>query len=189
MLFEPEALRQVKAFLDAYHIPHMIVGGIANAVWGQLRATEDADLKVQTDPMSASEFRKLAETAFKPYRRLGLGGAESSLVVSVEVSPGIVFDMLVGVLPYEMQAIKRAIVMNVAGVQMPVCTAEDLIIHKAIADRQKDWIDIEGILTRQMSKLDAAYIRDWLVQFGEALEKPELVKRFNDLFAKAASGL
>jgi hypothetical protein len=72
--------------------------------------------------------------------------------------------------------------MHIEGVPTRICTAEDLIIHKVIADRGKDWIDIEGILMRQRGKLDIQYIRNWLTQFAEALEKPELVTRFNDLY-------
>ncbi|MBI3360483.1 MAG: nucleotidyltransferase, partial [Chloroflexi bacterium] len=180
----PEALRLVKDFLEAHQIPYMVIGGIANAIWGQIRATEDADVKVSTSGMTISEFRRLAEARFKPYRRPWLGRAESSLIISVEVMPGIVTDMLVSVFPYEEQAVKRARVMDVEGIQLPVCTAEDLVVHKAIADRDKDWMDIDGILLRQKGKIDVAYIRNWLRQFGDALEKPYLIKRFNDLYAK-----
>jgi hypothetical protein len=52
---------------------------------------------------------------------------------------------------------------------------------QVIADRAKDWIDIEGVL-RQRGKLDINSIRDWLTQFAEALEKPELLTRFNNLY-------
>jgi len=33
---------------------------------------------------------------------------------------------------------------------------------------------------RQRSKLDVKYIRDRLIQFAQALEKPELVMHFNN---------
>jgi predicted nucleotidyltransferase len=91
--------------------------------------------------------------------------------------------MLVAVLPYEEQAIRRAELIEVEGLSLPICTAEDLIIHKAIADRPKDWLDIEGIILRQRGRLDTVYVRDWLAQFAEALEKPELLTRFNGLYA------
>ncbi len=60
-------------------------------------------------------------------------------------------------------------------------TAEDLIIHKAIADRPKDWMDIEGVIWRQRGKLDVPYLRRWLREWGQELEKPYLLSRFNDL--------
>ena len=37
-------------------------------------------------------------------------------------------------------------------------------------------------IVEQRGKLDIQYIRNWLTQFAEALEKPELVTRFNDLY-------
>jgi hypothetical protein len=58
---------------------------------------------------------------------------------------------------------------------------EDLIIHKAIAAREKDWIDIEGILTRQRGRLDQEHILNWLDQFAQALDRPEIVTRYQGL--------
>jgi predicted nucleotidyltransferase len=183
MLFRVDALQQVDSFLKAYGIPYAIVGGIANAVRGEPRTTHDADFKVLVQGMTIARFRALAEAQFKPYRRPWLGRAESALVISVEVAPDMIVDLLVAVLPYEEQAIQRAELIKFEELLLPVCTAEDLIIHKAIADRTKDWQDIERILLRQRGKLDVAYVRDWLAQFAEALEKPELVTRFDDLYA------
>jgi len=90
--------------------------------------------------------------------------------------------LLVGIFDYERQAIERAVETDIEGVPTRVCTAEDLVIHKVIADRAQDWIDIEGVLMRQRGKLDINYIRDWLTQFAEALEKPELLTRLNNLY-------
>ena len=59
-----------------------------------------------------------------------------------------------------------------------------MIIHKAISERQKDWEDIEGVLLRQDDRLDQAYILGWLAQFGQALEQPELIQRYQDLWEK-----
>jgi hypothetical protein len=44
-----------------------------------------------------------------------------------------------------------------------------------------DWLDIEKILLRQGAKLDVEYIRSWLLQFADALEKPTLVAQFEGL--------
>ena len=35
------------------------------------------------------------------------------------------------------------------------CCAEDLVVLKAFAGRDRDWADIEGILRRQAGRLDA----------------------------------
>lgn len=180
MLFQVDALREVDAFLKAHDVPYVVIGGIANAVRGEPRATHDADLKVLIKGMTIAQFRALVEARFKPYHHSWLGRAESALIISFEVAPDMIVDLLVAVLPYEEQAIQRAELTEIEGLSLPVCTAEDLIIHKAIADRPKDWLDIEKVLLRQRGKLDVAYVRDWLAQFAEALEKPELLTRFEE---------
>ena len=85
-------------------------------------------------------------------------------------------------LEIEREAIKRAVHAEVMGITTRICTAEDLIIHKAIANRDKDWTDIESILIRQCGKLNIKYIREWLTQFAEALEMPVILSRFNQLY-------
>ena len=97
-------------------------------------------------------------------------------------SPDVAVDILVSIFDYEKIAIERAVNAKVLGVPVRVCTAEDFIIHKVIANRGKDWGDIEGILVRQRGKLDLAYIRNWLSQFAKALENPEMLSRFDDLY-------
>jgi predicted nucleotidyltransferase len=90
-------------------------------------------------------------------------------------------DFLISIFDYERQAIDRAISIEIEGIRMRVCTAEDLIIHKAIANREQDWIDIEGILIRQAGKLNQDHIADWLGQFAEALESHEIWERYRKL--------
>jgi len=58
------------------------------------------------------------------------------------------------------------------------CTAEDLVIHKAVAGRGIDLDDIQGVITRQRDRLDARYIRRWLREFSAMLESPEVLERF-----------
>ncbi|MCJ7584130.1 MAG: hypothetical protein MUO30_05110 [Anaerolineales bacterium] len=128
MIFQIRTLRKITAFLTEYKIPFAVIGGIANAERGRMRATEAADLKVLIQGRTISVFRKLAESCFKPYRRPWLGKAESGLIVSVEVEPGMVVDMLTAVFPYEELAIRRAEIIIIDGVPLPICTAEDLII-------------------------------------------------------------
>ena len=63
-----------------------------------------------------------------------------------------------------------------------ICTAEDLIIQKAITGRSKDWLDIEGVIIEQNEKLDRQYVKYWLEQFSEALGQPEILFQYNQLW-------
>jgi predicted nucleotidyltransferase len=182
MVFQIRFLKPIITFLNELDIPYMVIGGIAIAERGRVRTTEDADLKIFVQGRTISEFRALAESRFKPHHRPWLGKSESALIVSVEVEDDMVVDMLASILPYEEQAIQRAETIVIDGLALPVCAAEDLIIHKAISNRHHDWYDIEGVIIRQRGKLDVKYIRHWLKQFAEALETPEMLTRFEKLY-------
>lgn len=41
-----QALDEIQQFLALHDIQHVVIGGIANAIWGRPRVTLDADLKV-----------------------------------------------------------------------------------------------------------------------------------------------
>ena len=183
MLYSSEALRRVVAFLEEQKIPYMIIGGLAIATWGEMRVTHDADFKVSID-MPLAQFRSLVLQHFSERLTNIPKHMLSPHIIHIWALPNVAADMLVSIFDYERQAIERAVEMDIQGIPTRVCTAEDLIIHKAIAERGKDWIDIEGILIRQRGKLDTVYIRDWLTQFAEALEKPELLGQFDLLYGK-----
>jgi hypothetical protein len=62
---------------------------------------------------------------------------------------------------------------QVAGVPVPLPTPEDLIIMKAVAHRERDMLDIEGLLATHPS-LDVSRVRFWVRAFADALESPEI---------------
>ena len=127
---------------------------------------------------SIVEFVTLVGTQFKFRVADPQSFAKQTFVVPINATNGIGVDLGLGFLPYEEQAVAKGIIVTFRGVRFLVCTAEDLIIHKAISERAKDWNDIEGVLARQGNKLDQIYIKFWLEQFGLALEHPGLVARY-----------
>ncbi len=178
-----DALRRLKEFLEAHDIPYMVIGGVANSVWGQPRYTHDVDLKISLGEQRIAEFAALLSQHFRFRYPDGVAFAQRTYVLMIDVTEEVPADLAVGFLPYEMEAIARAITTDIGGVVVPICAAEDLIIHKAIAAREKDWIDIEGILTRQRGRLDQEHILNWLDQFAQALDRPEIVTRYQQLRA------
>lgn len=179
-----EALREVVEFLDEHALRYVVIGGIANAVWGRPRATLDADLKVMIGDRTISEFVKLFRTRFGFRVDDPTAFAQQTYVLPLAASNGIGVDVGIGFFPYEEQAVEKAVSVQYGGLGFIVCSAEDLIIHKAISEREKDWGDIDGVVRRQGSKLDQKYILYWLEQFARLLERPQMVKRYNSLRRK-----
>ena len=61
------------------------------------------------------------------------------------------------------------------------CSAEDLIVLKAFADRSQDWMDVEGIIMRQGDHLNSSHIFQQLTTLSELKEAPEIVDKLNRL--------
>lgn len=181
MLKQLEALRKVVEFLDQHNIRYFVIGGIANAVWGRPRATRDVDFKVLLGEREIGEFVTLIGSYFECRAPEPIAFAQQTFVVPIQASNHVPVDLVLGFLSYEEQAIEKAVVVECHGVTFPICRAEDLIIHKAISPRERDWDDIAGVLARQADKLDEAYIEHWLARFAQALEQPELVLRYENL--------
>ena len=181
MFNSPQSVQRIIDFLNERNVPYMLIGGLAVSIWGETRVTHDADFKVSID-MPLAEFRKLVLEHF-PERPMNIPAHKrSSHIVHIWASPEVAADLLVCIFDYEKEAIKRAVEKDVLGLPVRVCTAEDFIIHKATANRAKDWMDMENIIIRQRGKLDVKYIREWLTQFAEALETPEMLDKFNELY-------
>ena len=173
-----EALRRAVRFLERESIPFVVVGGLANTVWGEFRATRDVDLKVYIGKRMAQEFAGLVAEEFAPAAPTPGGPA---LIVSIAVLPDVVVDFLIAIPGYEEEVLARARSFHFGEMPLPVCAPEDFVIYKVIADRSKDWADVEGVLIRQRERLDQKYIRTWLAQFAEILERPDWLTRYEGL--------
>lgn len=176
-----QALDEIQRFLALRNIQYVVIGGIANAIWGRPRVTLDADLKVLAGQRSIRELVELLSTQFRFRVPDAVSFVRRTYVVPLYASNGAGLDLGLAFLPYEIQAIERAVITTYEGVTFPVCTAEDLLIHKAISEREKDWLDIDGILDRGGKRLDQGYIMLWLEQFAEALERPQILQRYRSL--------
>jgi predicted nucleotidyltransferase len=179
-----EAVREVSEFLDRHGIRHFVIGGIANAVWGNPRATRDADFKILIGDLSIAEMVGIVGQQFQFRVSDALAFAQRTYVLPIVASNQVEVDIELGFLPDEEQAIERGLNMQREGVSFAVCTAEDLIIQKAVSERERDWDDISGVLKRQGSQLDQNYINRWLEEFAQALDRPEMVERYQHLRKK-----
>ncbi len=66
-------------------------------------------------------------------------------------------------------------------IDLKVCTIEDLIIHKAISTRQKDWIDIEILIHDQRQIIDWPYLLKNCTELSDFLDRSEIIKNIRRL--------
>lgn len=168
-------------FLEQHGYRYAIIGGIALSQWGVVRFTYDVDIKVLVPDTDYAAARAALCAAF-PFTTRDLA-PENPLIVAVDIE-GVIVDFLLALPGYEELIIERAVQRDLGGWSAWICSAEDLIIQKVVAGRSKDWPDVEALLIEQRGRLDEAYIQDWLAQFAEALERPEILTDYQRLLNK-----
>lgn len=178
------ALRKAIDWLDTHGYRYAVIGGIAVSQWGFLRATDDVDLKVLVPNTDYSVARAALRAAFPERARKHV--PENTFIVDVAID-GVIVDFLLALPGYEELIIERASQRDLGGWKVWVCSVEDLIVQKFSAGRGKDLIDLEELLIAHRGKLDEAYIENWLAQFAEALEKPEILTEYHRLLAQSKS--
>ena len=57
-------------------------------------------------------------------------------------------------------------------------------MHKVVANRDKDWLDIEGVMARQWGRVDLVVFRDEVGPLLELRGDPEILARFDRLHEK-----
>ena len=169
-------------FLEKNDYRYAIIVGVALSQWGRIRVTQDVDFKVLVTDTEYTAMRAALRAAFPTRAREHV--PENPFIVAVEIG-GVVVDFLLTLPGYEELIIERAVRRDFGNFSAWVCSAEDLIIQKVVAGRGKDWPDVEALLIAQCGKLDEAYIEDWLSQFAEALEKPEILTDYKRLLAES----
>lgn len=178
------ALRASIHFLEANGFSYAIIGGIALQYWGAVRNTYDIDFKVIVPDSDYSAAHASLRAAFPKRGRPHL--PQNPLIVDVIIT-NVIVDFLLALPGYEELIIKNAVRWQMNGWSAWVCSAEDLIIQKAVAGRGKDWLDVEALLIEQRGKLHESYIEDWLAQFAEALGKPQILTEYQGILTKIKS--
>lgn len=180
-----ETAWQLHRFLIEREIPYAIIGGIAVQRWGQPRLTRDVDLTIQLPAGREEPILREILRAFPGRMDDALQFALVHRVLPVRLPGGSEADITLGLPGYEEHVIARAVDYDLGGERtVKLCSAEDLIIHKAVAGRPQDLMDIEGIVARQRDRLDLAYLRRWLGELSTLLDDPEVAQRFERAWAE-----
>jgi len=136
--------------------------------WGQPRLTEDVDRTILTGFGGEEPYIDALLDRFRARREDARDFALQFRVVLLESGEGIPLDVALGAMPFEARAVDRSSSFALpGGASLRTCSAEDLIVFKTFAGRAKDWLDVEGIILRQRTKLDTALIWDELTPLLE----------------------
>jgi hypothetical protein len=184
------ALRALSAALDALGQPAMIIWGIAVIARGVPRQTIDIDATVAAADLDLEQvLETLASHRITPRIADALDFARTRQVLLLRHDPtGTPLEVSLAWLPFEMEALARATFVDFGGVRIRVATAEDLIVLKAVAWRDRDRGDIERLLLLHGGAVNFDRVRALIGEFGAAIDEPERLGEFDALVRRTLAG-
>ena len=174
------ALLTLSSWLTESKIPHMVIGGFAVTVWGEPRFTRDLDITVSVPSERFSHAigeicHRFASLASEPLKFVTDTRVLPIMVESVPV------DLIFAALPYEEDAIARARPVKVSNGTVPICSPEDLVLHKIVSHRPRDHEDIEGVFRYRHSELDYGYLDPRVEEIADALSDRNMLDWYRSL--------
>lgn len=175
------AAKEVADFMTERQWKFCLIGGLAVLRWGQPRTTLDVDMTLLTGWGEEAQYVTALLESFESRIPEGHAFALSRRVLLIRASNGRDVDISLGALPFEAQMTLRAVRVEFApGLELPCCTADDLFVMKAFADRPRDWLDAESIAVRQKN-LDSEYILQHLAELSRLKDAPHILDRAQQL--------
>lgn len=184
------AAQEVQAVCGQHGWRFCFIGGVAVQRWGEPRLTQDVDLTLLTGFGGEEAYVDALLETLSPRRQDAREFALVHRVLLVRTGGGVDVDVALGAFPFEERSVARASAWSWAdGGSLLTCSAEDLLVHKAFAGRDRDWADVEGILIRQHGKLDLDLARTELSPLLELKAAPEAMDKLESLVDRVARRL
>ena len=165
-----EVLSTAVRALSSPPLPYCLIGALALGAYGRPRATHDVDLLILTDSATSHSY-------LDPLRAKGFAVAsdwhESNPMAQNVVTrlahplaPDFPLDLIFATSPLHKNALDRRKLFDLHGIQVPVSSAEDLILLKLSASRPRDFDDVMGIIGNAGAPLDLDYLWSWADRLG-----------------------
>jgi hypothetical protein len=184
-----EALSHVWRVLEPLNRATAVMGGLAVAVWQQVRATQDVDLLIDVGDENINDLlQKLAAANIRPKREpplLTIGGQRilQCLYEPPESFVDVQIDLLFADAEFHRTALRRRKVIRLPGTNLDVSvvSCEDMIIFKLLAGRILDRVDSASLLRANRANLEIGYLTGWA-------DKLKLRSELVEIWAEAFPG-
>ncbi len=168
--------RALQQFVADRGWPFCFIGGVALQHWGEPRVTRDLDLTVFTGFRGEASVVDGLLAHYRGRRTDARDFALRHRVLLLITPAGIAVDVALGALPFEADMMARATDVEFEpGVALRICSAEDLFVLKAFADRLQDRADVAGIARRRGRGLDWDAILTRLTPLAETKGDPAIL--------------
>ena len=170
-----DALARLNRTLERQGLSYVVIGGFAVIVLGYDRMTRDIDAVVMgADPQLDDLVAALAEEGLT-IRAGDMQFVKQFRILRLISPGGTDVDLSLGFLPFEDEAVRRAQMTELTDeLTIPIATAEDIIIMKLIASRDRDIDDCFRLL-ELYPQVNETRIHKWVKAYAELSEIGEVI--------------
>ena len=156
-----ETFRGTVRVLESCNIDYAVIGGLARAAWGRVRATTDVDITISADAAALATTKRALERAGFHVEDIVAGDEHDARpdIFAATLLNRVRVDFLVAKTPFEQEAMARRQRIELLGETTYVVSVEDLVFYKLLATRPRDWDDVLDVLETQTH---AGRIIDWV---------------------------
>jgi predicted nucleotidyltransferase len=134
-----EALAGLASIFEERGIPYALIGGLAAAVWGAPRATEDIDVLADVTPSPELDAAFRA-SGFEAEWRRGTVDDPVPLLLRLRSATGPDVEVLCATRPWEREMLARSARVRIPeGRETRVIAIEDLIVLKLLPEDREIW--------------------------------------------------
>ena len=168
-----DVFARIRAALVAAGVPYMLTGSFASSLHGVPRATQDIDIVIApTRTQLLALIAQFPEDDYYVSRDAALDAlARHEQFNVIDLATGWKIDFIIRrPRAFSREEFQRRRTVDLAGVEMDVASAEDILIAKLewakLGASARQIEDAAGIVRLQGERLDTAYVRRWVEVLG-----------------------
>jgi predicted nucleotidyltransferase len=160
-------MADVAEFLTTQGVRYAVIGAMAAAVHGVVRASLDADAVVELQVREAQTLRQsLAEKGYDAALRVGEADDPIQALLEVRDGYGNRVDLLVGLRGMDPELLDRTRQVMLAEAILEIVGREDFIAMKAFAGGPVDLADARAVIAQDRESLDLELLQRLAQRFG-----------------------
>lgn len=160
-------MADVAEFLATQGVRYAVIGAMAAAVHGVVRASLDADAVVTLQVAEARALRQsLIAADYEAVLRVGDVDDPIPALLEVRDSHGNRVDLLIGLRGMDPEALNRTRQVALAGTMLEIVGREDFVAMKAFAGGPVDLADARVVMDMDRGSLDVELLRRLAQRFG-----------------------
>jgi predicted nucleotidyltransferase len=160
-------MADIAGFLEARGVRYAVIGAMAAAVHGVVRASLDADAVVALHVREAQALRQaLIEKGYEAAVRIGDADDPIPGLLEIRDRHGNRVDLLLGLRGMEPELLNRTRKVRLADATLEIVGREDFIAMKAFAGGPVDLADAQAVIEMDRESLDLSLLRRLAQRFG-----------------------